>query len=55
MENNVKLMELIETNWKFWKTPGTEATTAKKANVNVFLLFFFFFDLRQVMIGASRL
>ena len=37
MENNVKLMELIETNWKFWKTPGTEATTAKKLT----LMFFF--------------
>ena len=43
MEDNEKLMELIETSWKYWKTPGTEATTAKKANVPPF-----FFDQRQM-------
>ena len=39
-------MESIETSWKYWKTPGTEATMAKKANVTFF--FFFFFYLRQM-------
>ena len=42
MENNGKLMELIGTSWKYWKTPDTEATMAKKANVLVFFLFLFF-------------
>ena len=47
MEYNEKLMELLETSWKYWKTPDTEAATAKKANLPVFFLYFFF-DLRQM-------
>ena len=45
MEDNEKLMELIETSWKYWKTPCTEATTAKKL---ICSLFFFFLPMPHV-------